>query len=131
MADPKARLWACIPWLGFACGVGLASPALAETTTLSCEGDLKNGGVVTGLWNESIDIDSTAGWVSIPILGMTKEPAAFTDKEIRILRGPPGHVEISGIINRLSGAVDIGRIYYATGYTISVQGRCRPATQRF
>ena len=84
---------AFLPALGIAAGVSLASPAFAETTTLSCQGDAAvTGGPAwvtaspASPWSGSIDIDYAVGRVSVSYNGsslISNAPAIITDKVIR------------------------------------------------
>ena len=116
--------------LGFISVSVLASPVLAETTTLSCEGEQSAWGN-TVPWSGSIDIDYAGGRISVPAFGIMQEPAVITDRKISFQRGPDGSFDFLGWVDRLSGTMGImfgpNRVGGATG----VHARCRPATQKF
>jgi hypothetical protein len=145
MAYPKPRQWAFVPALGIASAIGLASPALAETTALSCEGELSHSiGNSREPWHTSIDVDLSARQISMPILTFYggslwrfTSPVAVTDREISInSKSDPGNGTLTsavGVIDRLAGTLDLRMILQSNGATdnIGIQAKCRPATQKF
>ena len=114
----------------------VASPALAETTTLSCVGELTGmvGSTPVGStpWSGSIDIDYGASKISIPRLNITQVPAVITDREneFQLKEANVAQVDSFGSVDRLSGALHVQLL--KKGYGVEVyDARCRPATQKF
>lgn len=121
---------------GFISAWAIAYPALAETTTLSCLGDLTGmvGSTPVGPtpWSGSIDIDYGASKISIPRLNITQVPAVITDREIefQLKEANVSQVDSFGSVDRLSGALHVQLL--KKGYGVEVyDARCRPATQKF
>ena len=109
--------------------LGFASPALAETTTLSCEGEITSRSPTTSRgaepWVGVIAVDYSAATISIPSLFIAKEPADITDRAISFRFENKNR----GNLDRLTGDLNLATVY---GHdSVIVHARCRPATQKF
>jgi len=116
--------------------MAFAAPALAETVTLSCEGDLTTGMNQTGPGNWTIDVDYTAGtvtWGGNPVISPASHPAVVNDRMVAFeVRN--ASLVFTGRIDRLAGTIDVFiSTVRSNGFVDNsiIRARCRPATQRF
>lgn len=127
----------------------LAYPASAETTTLVCEGEhhdfLDFSPPVP--WHASVDIDYTAGRISVPVLTiptlqLAKGVAVISDRDIKFESPNQGQIPTvgypiyKGVIDRLSGRMDLVFRWRPDAETgaydkATISARCRPAMQKF
>ncbi len=115
--------------IGVVSALGFASPAVAETKTLSCEGEITSRSPTTSRgvepWSGVIDVDYSAATISIPSLLIAKEPADITD---RVIGFKLNHYN-RGNLDRLTGELNLATVYGPD--SVIVHARCRPATQKF
>lgn len=128
--------------LAVACTIAFSSPALAETTTLACEGEITDSiGNSRQPWHSAIEFDYASGQLSISSL-LTYEwtfrsAATVTDRAIKFqANSDPSNStlrSLSGVIDRWAGTLDLTMVLHSNGITdnIAIQGRCRPVTQKF
>ena len=126
--------------LGAICLSAFASPASAETTSLSCEGNGTRTGEPAQPWHGSIDVDYNGGQITISALpgGDFRSAATVTAGTIGFQveydeRNDPMR-SVKGIIDRTAGSLDLSVLRWWTngrsdGFVI--QARCRRATQKF
>lgn len=136
------RLFSATAALGISYLMAHASPALADTTTLTCEGEIADSiGNSRQPWHSAIDIDYASGRISISSLlsyeWTFRSAAVVTDRTIKFQANsdPDNRTlrSLSGVIDRLAGTLDLSMVLYSNGVTdnIAIQGHCRPATQKF
>lgn len=122
--------------------LGLAAPALAESTTLVCEPD-----VAGQPWILGVDYSASTVAISSDVYNATL-PATITAEQIKFSRrveplpnpAPGGTVGflIVGSIIRLAGTLDVSRCSMTYDQPVVLSGncypthaRCRAATQKF
>jgi hypothetical protein len=122
--------------------LGLAAPALAETTTLVCEPDVSGQPWILGVdySASTVAISSEVYNATLPAT-ITAENIKFTHKVAPLakpaLGGTVGYL-IEGRISRLAGALDVSRCSMTYDQPVVLSGncypthaRCRAATEKF
>lgn len=111
----------------FISALAFASPAQAETVTLSCEGEIRSEGAsAPRTW--TVDIDYTAKAVKWDETGALELPAVITEREITFFYRDD-KVFIQGTMDRLAGTMSAARITSASNQHLMFNGRCRPAAK--